>query len=148
MQGRGDQGQDGRGCERNSRRGRGGCGCSTNQGDLNGQWASVAGIDVSNHTRDFTTAQWNTLHDAGCAPTLKLERRFANNGGDSQISLLCLANDALEAQLAVMEGVLNEEETNNTYATVASEESAATKTRASNGIQFGLGAYKKAHRET
>jgi len=76
-------------------------------GTLNDHRASVADIEFSDPTRDFTSVEWNKLRDAGYTSTLKLKRRNANDGRGTrtpEISSLRAANSTLDVRLAAMEG--------------------------------------------
>jgi len=106
VQGQRGQGQNGGRGHRGSGRGRNDQGQGNyNKDDLSDTRIYMAGIDVTNLTRDFTNVEWNKLRDVGYTPALKLWRKTANNSNSSWISLIHPTNEALKAQLAAIEGL-------------------------------------------
>ena len=109
---------------------------------------------------EFTDDQYRILVAANYVPTLKYRRavlRQQQGGNSSGVASLRTQNESLTRRLAVVEGIMNAQQSNETPTNAADEtitvdshstrpNSASNGTRpnsASNGTQFGSGAYKR-----
>ena len=121
---------------------------------------TINGVNVQDPNTEFTDDQYRTLVAANYVPTLKYRRavlRQQQRGSSSGVASLRTQNESLTRRLAVVEGIMNAQQSNETPTNAADEtitvdshstrpNSAPNGTRpnsASNGTQFGSGAYKR-----
>ena len=150
--GRGNGGGRGRGGRGRGRggRGRGGRGnprppADFPNADPNDTRTHVAGIDVSDPCKDFTTIEWSKLREAGYVDTLKYRRKqyqrrtgYSSSASVASVASLRSENNDLRSRIAALEGAMRAEDTNrDNNSTIAT----TSRTTASNGTQFGAGAY-------